>query len=212
MVGLAFLEAVVNITRKPLLPPRGSGMVISTHLSTQNCMFTKTFLFALQNDIFLRHYDKGPCRNKLGHSRASVMWNRTQVPWPWKKPESNQTKNGFKSSPMHPPHSIACIPIPAWEVLGVLSLKLIHEHSLLEEKAGPQSSQWPGEWRQLLFPSEEKGQNDFAKAPGGILAMRGSALKPLSPCGGPDSSVHIVCSHNRFRGSPGLFLIGFHIY
>uniref|UniRef100_A0A8C2CJP8 RBR-type E3 ubiquitin transferase n=1 Tax=Cyprinus carpio TaxID=7962 RepID=A0A8C2CJP8_CYPCA len=25
------------------------------------------------------HYDKGPCRNKLGHSRASVMWNRTQV-------------------------------------------------------------------------------------------------------------------------------------
>lgn len=80
MVGLAFLEAVVNITRKPLLPPRGSGMVISTHLSTQNCMFTKTSLFALQNDIFLRHYDKGPCRNKLGHSRASVMWNRTQVP------------------------------------------------------------------------------------------------------------------------------------
>lgn len=33
----------------------------------------------LDNDIFLRHYDKGPCRNKLGHSRASVMWNRTQV-------------------------------------------------------------------------------------------------------------------------------------
>ncbi|XP_014912878.1 E3 ubiquitin-protein ligase RNF144B [Poecilia latipinna] len=38
--------------------------------------------YCLQNldgDIFLRHYDKGPCRNKLGHSRASVMWNRTQV-------------------------------------------------------------------------------------------------------------------------------------
>ncbi|KAJ8288480.1 hypothetical protein COCON_G00011390 [Conger conger] len=33
----------------------------------------------LDGDIFLRHYDKGPCRNKLGHSRASVMWNRTQV-------------------------------------------------------------------------------------------------------------------------------------
>ncbi|NWI62167.1 R144B ligase, partial [Todus mexicanus] len=33
----------------------------------------------LDNDIFLRHYDRGPCRNKLGHSRASVMWNRTQV-------------------------------------------------------------------------------------------------------------------------------------
>lgn len=38
--------------------------------------------YCLQNldgDIFLRHYDKGPCKNKLGHSRASVMWNRTQV-------------------------------------------------------------------------------------------------------------------------------------
>ncbi|KAJ8353801.1 hypothetical protein SKAU_G00213680 [Synaphobranchus kaupii] len=33
----------------------------------------------LDGDIFLRHYDKGPCRNKLGHSRASVMWNRAQV-------------------------------------------------------------------------------------------------------------------------------------
>ncbi|XP_072317053.1 E3 ubiquitin-protein ligase RNF144B [Eucyclogobius newberryi] len=36
-------------------------------------------LQTLDGDIFLRHYDKGPCRNKLGHSRASVMWNRTQV-------------------------------------------------------------------------------------------------------------------------------------
>ncbi|XP_028836356.1 E3 ubiquitin-protein ligase RNF144B isoform X1 [Denticeps clupeoides] len=38
--------------------------------------------YCLQNldgDIFLRHYDRGPCRNKLGHSRASIMWNRTQV-------------------------------------------------------------------------------------------------------------------------------------
>ncbi|XP_034384523.1 E3 ubiquitin-protein ligase RNF144B [Cyclopterus lumpus] len=36
-------------------------------------------LHNLDGDIFLRHYDRGPCRNKLGHSRASVMWNRTQV-------------------------------------------------------------------------------------------------------------------------------------
>lgn len=27
----------------------------------------------------LRHYDKGPCKNKLGHSRASVIWHRVQV-------------------------------------------------------------------------------------------------------------------------------------
>ncbi|CAL1610529.1 unnamed protein product [Knipowitschia caucasica] len=36
-------------------------------------------LQTLDGDIFLRHYDKGPCRNKLGHTRASVIWNRTQV-------------------------------------------------------------------------------------------------------------------------------------
>lgn len=32
-----------------------------------------------QDDFLLRHYDKGPCKNKLGHSRASVIWHRTQV-------------------------------------------------------------------------------------------------------------------------------------
>ncbi|EMP40402.1 hypothetical protein UY3_02398 [Chelonia mydas] len=47
----------------------------------RNCKHTFCWycLQNLDNDIFLRHYDKGPCRNKLGHSRASVMWNRTQV-------------------------------------------------------------------------------------------------------------------------------------
>lgn len=34
---------------------------------------------APQDDFLLIHYDKGPCRNKLGHSRASVIWHRTQV-------------------------------------------------------------------------------------------------------------------------------------
>ncbi|KAJ3606966.1 hypothetical protein NHX12_026482 [Muraenolepis orangiensis] len=32
-----------------------------------------------RDDFLLIHYDKGPCRNKLGHSRASVIWHRTQV-------------------------------------------------------------------------------------------------------------------------------------
>ncbi|XP_041040561.1 E3 ubiquitin-protein ligase RNF144B-like isoform X2 [Carcharodon carcharias] len=47
----------------------------------KNCKHTFCWycLHNLDNDIFLRHYDKGPCRNKLGHSRASVIWNRTQV-------------------------------------------------------------------------------------------------------------------------------------
>lgn len=65
--------------------------VVSICVSIQNSMFVETSLLVFQNDIFLRHYDKGPCRNKLGHSRASVMWNRTQVPWPLRKREIQWT-------------------------------------------------------------------------------------------------------------------------
>lgn len=36
-------------------------------------------LQSLEDDFLLRHYDRGPCKNKLGHSRASVVWHRTQV-------------------------------------------------------------------------------------------------------------------------------------
>ncbi|XP_059837923.1 probable E3 ubiquitin-protein ligase RNF144A-A isoform X1 [Hypanus sabinus] len=36
-------------------------------------------LESLDDDFLLIHYDKGPCRNKLGHTRASVIWHRTQV-------------------------------------------------------------------------------------------------------------------------------------
>lgn len=36
-------------------------------------------LASLDEDFLLRHYDKGPCKNKLGHSRASVVWHRAQV-------------------------------------------------------------------------------------------------------------------------------------
>lgn len=42
-------------------------------------MMWSVFTYQTQGDIFLRHYDKGPCKYKLGHSRASVMWNRMQV-------------------------------------------------------------------------------------------------------------------------------------
>uniref|UniRef100_A0A674C3G6 Ring finger protein 144ab n=2 Tax=Salmo trutta TaxID=8032 RepID=A0A674C3G6_SALTR len=38
-------------------------------------------LGSLEDDLLLMHYDKGPCRNKLGLSRASVIWHRTQVLW-----------------------------------------------------------------------------------------------------------------------------------
>ncbi|XP_067630865.1 putative mediator of RNA polymerase II transcription subunit 26 isoform X2 [Eurosta solidaginis] len=36
-------------------------------------------LASLDDDFLLRHYDRGPCKNKLGHSRASVVWHRAQV-------------------------------------------------------------------------------------------------------------------------------------
>ncbi|KAM3842603.1 putative E3 ubiquitin-protein ligase RNF144A-A [Diretmus argenteus] len=47
----------------------------------QNCKhaFCWYCLESLDDDFLLIHYDKGPCRNKLGHSRASVIWHRTQV-------------------------------------------------------------------------------------------------------------------------------------
>ncbi|OQR74785.1 putative E3 ubiquitin-protein ligase RNF144A-A-like [Tropilaelaps mercedesae] len=47
----------------------------------KNCrhVFCWFCLASLDDDFLLRHYDRGPCRHKLGHSRASVMWHRTQV-------------------------------------------------------------------------------------------------------------------------------------
>ncbi|CAH1995358.1 unnamed protein product [Acanthoscelides obtectus] len=31
-------------------------------------------LASLDDDFLLRHYDRSPCKNKLGHSRASVLF------------------------------------------------------------------------------------------------------------------------------------------
>jgi E3 ubiquitin-protein ligase RNF144 len=47
----------------------------------KNCrhVFCWYCLASLDDDFLLRHYDKGPCKNKLGHSRASVVWHRAQV-------------------------------------------------------------------------------------------------------------------------------------
>ena len=49
------------------------------HQSHPDNNINYNFSFQLQDDFLLRHYDKGPCKNKLGHSRASVIWHRTQV-------------------------------------------------------------------------------------------------------------------------------------
>ncbi|XP_067134839.1 probable E3 ubiquitin-protein ligase RNF144A-A isoform X2 [Centruroides vittatus] len=36
-------------------------------------------LSLLDDDVLLRHFDKGPCKNKLGHTRASLIWHRIRV-------------------------------------------------------------------------------------------------------------------------------------
>ncbi|KAK2704633.1 hypothetical protein QYM36_016874, partial [Artemia franciscana] len=36
-------------------------------------------LVSLDEDFMLRHYDKGPCRDKLGHTKLSLLWHRLQV-------------------------------------------------------------------------------------------------------------------------------------
>lgn len=61
---LASLDVSVAIE---LDPPTGLSINLLSHW------------FSLQDDFLLRHYDKGPCKNKLGHSRASVVWHRAQV-------------------------------------------------------------------------------------------------------------------------------------
>ncbi|KAM9552659.1 putative E3 ubiquitin-protein ligase RNF144A-B [Salvelinus alpinus] len=40
------------------------------------CTFCWYCLGSLEDDLLLIHYDKGPCKNKLGLSRASVIWHR----------------------------------------------------------------------------------------------------------------------------------------
>lgn len=54
-----------------------SGMT-TTH-SPHSAFLLTPLVLPFQDDFLLRHYDKGPCKNKLGHSRASVVWHRAQV-------------------------------------------------------------------------------------------------------------------------------------
>ncbi|CAF4559256.1 unnamed protein product [Rotaria socialis] len=46
-----------------------------------NCkhMFCWYCLKSLDNDFFLLHYERGPCRNRLGHSRVSLLLHRLLV-------------------------------------------------------------------------------------------------------------------------------------
>ncbi|KAH9422515.1 hypothetical protein DERP_003191 [Dermatophagoides pteronyssinus] len=50
-------------------------------ISCRNCchVFCWHCQQSLDNDFLLFHYDSGPCKNKLGHSRLSIFLNRTQT-------------------------------------------------------------------------------------------------------------------------------------
>ncbi|KAG9494567.1 hypothetical protein GDO78_002086, partial [Eleutherodactylus coqui] len=79
--ALKMLEDDVPIKRCPkckVYIERDEGCA---QMMCKNCKhaFCWYCLESLDDDFLLIHYDKGPCRNKLGHSRASVIWHRTQV-------------------------------------------------------------------------------------------------------------------------------------
>ena len=72
----------------------------------ETCKFYRSYvvcvlaiLLFFQDDFLLRHYDKGPCKNKLGHSRASVIWHRTQV-----QPQLEYLKANLIIQPLYKGH------------------------------------------------------------------------------------------------------------
>lgn len=62
--------------RVPIERDEGCAQMMCKRCKHVFCWYCLT---SLDDDFLLRHYDKGPCKNKLGHSRASVVWHRTQV-------------------------------------------------------------------------------------------------------------------------------------
>ncbi|KAG7295820.1 hypothetical protein JYU34_020893 [Plutella xylostella] len=62
--------------RVPIEKDEGCAQMMCKRCKHVFCWYC---LASLDDDFLLRHYDKGPCKNKLGHSRASVLWHRAQV-------------------------------------------------------------------------------------------------------------------------------------
>lgn len=64
------------ICRVPIERNDGCAQMMCKQCKHVFCWYCLT---SLDDDFLLRHYDKGKCKNRLGHSRASVIWHRTQV-------------------------------------------------------------------------------------------------------------------------------------
>uniref|UniRef100_T1J8V1 E3 ubiquitin-protein ligase RNF144B n=1 Tax=Strigamia maritima TaxID=126957 RepID=T1J8V1_STRMM len=72
-------DAVIKrcpLCRMPIERDEGCAQMMCKRCKHVFCWYC---LASLDDDFLLRHYDKGPCKNKLGHSKASVFWHRTQV-------------------------------------------------------------------------------------------------------------------------------------
>ncbi|KAL7632401.1 UNVERIFIED_CONTAM: hypothetical protein RMT77_017255 [Armadillidium vulgare] len=76
--GVPFNDIIKRCPRCKVPIERDAGCA---QMQCKKCkhVFCWYCLVSLEDDFLLRHYDKGPCKNKLGHSRASVLWHRAQV-------------------------------------------------------------------------------------------------------------------------------------
>lgn len=85
------------------------------------------YMFSWQDDFLLIHYDKGPCRNKLGHSRASVIWHRTQV----RNPSSAALPHSLTLTqvPLPPVTTLQHVAIHMFSGSASFSLSASHTHT-----------------------------------------------------------------------------------
>lgn len=60
----------------PIERDEGCAQMMCNNCRHVFCWFC---LASLDDDFMLRHYDAGPCRSRLGHSRMSVVWHRAKV-------------------------------------------------------------------------------------------------------------------------------------
>ncbi|KAI4470702.1 rbr family ring finger and ibr domain-containing [Holotrichia oblita] len=78
-VGIPFNSDLIKccpMCNVPIEKDEGCAQMMCKRCKHVFCWYC---LASLDDDFLLRHYDRGPCKNKLGHSRASVIWHRTQV-------------------------------------------------------------------------------------------------------------------------------------